>query len=83
MRNTYEEIVAIIAKTLEVDKSEIEETTNLFDDLNVDSLNILEIVNEIEEKWGFKLTDHPELLDEMETVNSLVCFLESEIEKGE
>lgn len=80
MQNIYEEIVAIISETLDINKNEINEMTNLFENLDLDSLSALEIVNQIEEKWGFKLANHPELLDEMETVKSLVDFLENDIE---
>ncbi len=82
MENIYDEVITIICKTLKTDKNGIDENTNLFEDLEIDSLIILEIVNQIEEKWGIKLTDYPQLLDEMETVNSLVEFLKN-IEKGE
>ena len=81
MENIYDEVITIICKTLKTDKNVIDENTNLFEDLEIDSLIILEIVNQIE-KWGIKLTDYPQLLDEMETVNSLVEFLKN-IEKGE
>ena len=82
MENIYDEVITIICKTLKTDKNGIDENTNLFEDLEIDSLIILEIVNQIEEKWEIKLTDYPQLLDEMETVNSLVEFLKN-IEKGE
>lgn len=79
MTNIYEEIVTMISAIVKVDKSQINEKTNLFEDLNMDSLTILDFVNQMEERWDFKLTEHPELLDEMETVESLVAFLQYEI----
>lgn len=79
MQSSYEEIVSIISTIIKVDRNEINEKTNLFDDLHMDSLMSLEMVNQIEERWNFKLTDYPELLDEMETVESLVLFLENNI----
>lgn len=51
MRNTYKEVVAIISTVLEKGENEISKSTNLFEDLDVDSLNVLEIVNRIEETW--------------------------------
>ena len=83
MKSTYDEVVNIIVSTLQLEETEINETTNLFDDLEIDSLKIFEIVNQIEEKWKLSLTDYPELLDEMETVESLVVFLEHITGMGE
>lgn len=77
MKSTYNAIVRIISSTLGIDMSQISLTTNLFDDLDIDSLTILGIVNLIEEEWQIKLNEHPELLDEMETVETLVCYLDS------
>ena len=54
----------------------ITEKTNLFEDLEADSITVLEIVSRIEEKWKFELTDYPELLDEIETIQSLTEFLD-------
>lgn len=82
MKSTYDEVMDIIITTLNVDRDEINGNTNLFDDLNVDSINIFEIVSQIEENWDFSLTDYPELLDEIETVNSLVYFLEHNLGDG-
>lgn len=79
MISIYEEVVTMIATIAKVDKSRINEKTNLFEDLDMDSLIILDLVNQMEERWDFKLTEYPELLDEMETVESLVAFLQCEI----
>ena len=79
MISIYEEVVIMIATIAKVDKNRINEKTNLFEDLDMDSLIILDFVNQMEETWDFKLSEHPELLDEMETVESLVAYLQYEI----
>ena len=60
-----------------IEASEIQDDTNLFEDLEIDSIAALDIVSKVEEEWGIRLTDYPELLDEMETVSSFVTFLEN------
>lgn len=57
-----------------IEASEIQDDTNLFEDLEIDSIAALDIVSKVEEEWGIRLTDYPELLDEMETVSSFVRF---------
>ena len=44
MISIYEEVVTMIATIAKVDKSRINEKTNLFEDLDMDSLIILDLV---------------------------------------
>jgi Acyl carrier protein len=74
--NTYDRLVEIISEVMGVEPRVITEKTNLFEDLEADSITVLEIVSRIEEKWKFELTDYPELLDEIETIQSLTEFLD-------
>lgn len=53
MISIYEEVVTMIATIAKVDKSRINEKTNLFEDLDMDSLIILDFVNQMEERWDF------------------------------
>lgn len=81
METTYNKLVKIISEAIDsdVEVSRIQNDTNLFEDLEIDSISILEIVCRIEEEWNISLTDYPQLLDEIETVGSLVSFLENDI----
>lgn len=58
--NTYDRLVEIISEVMGVEPRVITEKTNLFEDLEADSITVLEIVSRIEEKWKFELTDYPE-----------------------
>lgn len=75
---TFRKVVNIINKVshTEINDGELDSKTNLFEDLNIDSIVILEIVVEIEMEWGVKLSDEPDLLDAMETIESLCDFLD-------
>lgn len=83
MESTFEKVVNMISEISEIEAGKITEKSNLYEELAIDSLTILDIVSRLEEEWGFRLTDYPELLDEMETVGSLVFFLDNTIGGGE
>lgn len=76
MENTFEKVVEVVSEVSQIEVGKINENTNLYEDLAIDSLVALEIISRIEEEWNFSLTDYPELLDEMETVGALVAFLD-------
>ncbi len=76
MEEIYEKVVKIISGTCNIDMEKIDVNTNLYEDLEIDSIMILDIVCLLEKEWKFSLTDYPQLLDNMETVGSLVTFLE-------
>lgn len=79
METTRDKVIRMILEEMDskIETSEIQDDTNLFEDLEIDSIAALDIVSKVEEEWGISLTDYPELLDEMETVSSFVMFLEN------
>ena len=79
METTRDKVIRMILEEMDskIDASEIQDDTNLFEDLEIDSIAALDIVSKVEEEWGISLTDYLELLDEMETVSSFVTFLEN------
>ena len=72
METTRDKVIRMILEEMDskIEASEIQDDTNLFEDLEIDSIAALDIVSKVEEEWGIRLTDYPELLDEMETVNA-------------
>jgi acyl carrier protein len=79
METTRNKVIRMILEEMDskIEASEIQDDTNLFEDLEIDSIAALDIVSKVEEEWGISLMDYPELLDEMETVSSFVTFLEN------
>lgn len=79
METTRDKVIRMILEEMDskIEASEIQDDTNLFEDLEIDSIAALDIVSKVEEEWGIRLTDYSELLDEMETVSSFVTFLEN------
>ncbi len=69
----FEEIRAIIAEQLGKNADTITETTRLSDDLNADSLDLFQIIVEIEDKYSIKI----EKFEGLATVGDAVKYVES------
>ena len=65
-----EEVIRIMAETLEISPEEITADLNFNSDLPFDSLQLYEFVIDVEEHYNIRLPD--ELLDEVKTVNDIV-----------
>lgn len=53
----YEQIVAILAKQLQIDPSRITEDTDIVEDLGADSLDIVEALMELEQTFSISVPD--------------------------
>ena len=69
-----DEIKGIIADTLGVDEDKVTPEANLIDDLGADSLAVVELHMEIEEKLGIKIPD--EVVTELHTVQDVLDAIE-------
>lgn len=72
----FEKIQALLADHLNLDESEIKMESNIIDDLKADSLDIVEMVMELEDEFGVSVPD--EKVSTLKTVGDLVEFIESE-----
>lgn len=54
----------------------IDDETNLFEDINLDSICIMQLLGCIEQNWGISLSTNPELIDAIEYFGTLVDFVE-------
>ena len=72
--NVFEKIAAVIADQTGSDVAEITEATT-FEDLGVDSLDIVEMVMKFEEELGIEL----ELEEKFESVGALAKFIEGKM----
>ena len=64
------QVKEIIAEKLDVDESEVTESTNFTHDLFVDSLDIVELIMEFEKVFGFSVTD--EAVNNIATVGDVI-----------
>ena len=69
----------IIADKLGVSESEITEKANFVSDLGADSLDVVELVMEIEKKFDIQIPDHD--AETFKTVGDAVEYLSSKINK--
>lgn len=68
-----EKIVDIIREQLNIDDVEITEDTSFKEDLDVDSLDLLELVMAFEEEYNIELD--PEELEGIQTVGDIMEFI--------
>lgn len=52
-----EQVKSLIAKEFGVDAGKLERSTRLVEDLNIDSLDAVELMMRLEETFGFKIDD--------------------------
>ena len=67
------EIQAILVEQLGVDASEVVETASFSEDLNADSLDLVEMIMEMEDKFGVKIPD--EEAEKIVTVGDAVDYV--------
>lgn len=68
----FEKIQKIIANQTDKDLSEITMETSIHDDLDADSLDLFQIINDIEDEFGVQFEE----TDGLQTVADVVKFVE-------
>ncbi|MBV7389902.1 MULTISPECIES: acyl carrier protein [Enterococcus] len=71
---TFEKIQGIIVEELGVEADEVKLETNIQEDLEADSLDLFQIINEIEDEFDVKI----ETEDGIATVKDLVEYVEKQ-----
>ena len=75
MENFRERVNSVIIDRLEVDESEINPEADFISDLKADSLDMVELLMEIEKEFGIKIPDQDQ--EKMKTVGDVYAYLES------
>jgi acyl carrier protein len=70
----FEKVRDIIAKQLDIDAATITMTSRLIDDLKADSLDIVELIMDLEQEFNIENPD--EELPKVQTVADIVGYLE-------
>jgi acyl carrier protein len=70
---TRDEVLTLVREELEVDPASIGEATRFKDDLDADSLDLYELVMELEDRYGVKVSE--EQAARIETVGDAVSFV--------
>ncbi|MBO5777268.1 MAG: acyl carrier protein [Clostridia bacterium] len=72
-----EEIREIIVAQMDCDPADVNEDTNIVDDIGCDSLDVVEMLMAVEAKYGFEL-DNDEAIG-IKTVGEVVKLIESKL----
>lgn len=73
----FEKVKEIIVEQLSVDENEVGVETSFVEDLGADSLDIVELVMALEEKFGVEISD--EQAESITTVGEAVEYIEAHI----
>ena len=71
----FEKIADIVSKQLGADIDDIDENTNIMDDLGADSLDVVEMLMAVEESFGVSVPD--EEIPNLKTVRDIVEYVEA------
>ena len=69
----FEKVRSIIANELGVDESQVTETADIVDDLGADSLDVVELIMELEEVFGVSVDDSE--AQKMKTVGDVLKYI--------
>lgn len=71
----FEVVQEVIAKQLHIDPSEITMDSHLRNDLNADSIDAVDIIMELEDRFNIEFND--EDLERLETIRNVVEYIET------
>jgi len=75
MNDVLDKVKKIIADKLDIDESEISENSSFINDLGADSLDIVELIMELEEEFGLEIPE--EEAEKIKTVGDAVRYIEA------
>jgi len=78
MSTTFEQVRDIIVDQLDVDPDEVTENAKFKEDLDADSLDLVELIMSFEEEFGGEISD--EDAQRIETVGQAVEYIQSNME---
>lgn len=70
---TFEKIQELITEQLDLEADEVKATTNIREDIDADSLDLFQIINDIEDEFDIEIEDE----EKINTVQDLVDYVEA------
>jgi len=72
-------VIEIVCENLAVNKEQVTRSTNFIEDIGADSLDIVELIMELEEEFDIQIPD--EQAEKIKTVGEAIDYIEREIAK--
>jgi len=73
----FKKVAVVIANHFEIDAENVTDTMSIKDDLNADSISVMEFVLELEDEFGTEISD--EDAEQIETVGGAVDYISSHL----
>jgi acyl carrier protein len=77
--NIESRVIEIVSEQMGVSKDQVKRETEFQKDLNADSLDVVELVMELEEEFEINIPEESQ--DKIKTVGAAVDFIEAELKK--
>ena len=75
--NTYDRLKKIVVEQLGVDEADVKPEASFVDDLNADSLDLVELIMSLEEEFGMEISD--EDAEKIKTVGDAQEYVEEHV----
>ena len=79
MPSTEERVIEIVCEHLGVNKEQVKRSTSFQEDMGADSLDVVELVMELEEEFGINIPD--DQAEKIKTIGEAVDYIDREIAK--
>ena len=71
----FEKLVTIVADQLDVDAESVKMESNITEDLNADSLDVVDLIMSIESEFDLEIPD--EAVEKIKTVGDIVAYIDA------
>lgn len=77
---TLERVIGTLARQLEISPEELTESTNIVSDLGADSLDLVELIMELEKTYNIIITNDE--AGDITTIGAIAAFIDRKLREG-